>query len=66
MTMTLCSAHSLQVDDCCFEWSMDHPCGPGPWTLSWLWSMDYPCGPPLILYTQYVLPAEKSLDERDK
>ena len=28
--------------------SMDHTCGPSPWTPSWTQSMDFPCGPPLI------------------
>ena len=28
--------------------SMDHPCGPSPWTPSWTQSMDYPCGRPII------------------
>ena len=26
-------------------WSMNHHCGPGPWTSSWTRSMDYPCVP---------------------
>ena len=25
--------------------SMDHPCGPGPWTTPWTQSMDHLCGP---------------------
>ena len=30
--------------------SMDHPCGPGPWTPSWtLVQLDYPCGQLIIL-----------------
>ena len=35
--------------------SMDHPCGPSPWPLSWARSMDYPgpCGPPLIVEDEF-------------
>ena len=36
--------------------SMDHPCGPSPWPLSWAQSMDYPgpCGPPLIVENELI------------
>ena len=34
--------------------SMDHLCGPSPWTSSWTRSMDYPRGPPLMNVDEFL------------
>ena len=33
--------------------SMDHLCGPSPWTSSWTQSMDYTSGPPLMYVDEF-------------
>ena len=34
--------------------SMDHLCGPSPWTFSWTQSMDYTRGPPLMYVDEFL------------
>ena len=36
-------------------WSMEHPCGAGPWASSWTRFMENLCGPPQI-YEEEFLP----------
>ena len=41
-----------------WTWSMDHICGPSPWTSSWIRSIDYPVDHPQFLkmnFTREVL-----------
>ena len=41
-----------------WTWSMDHICGPSPWTSSWIQSIDYPVDHPQFLkmnFTREVL-----------
>ena len=41
--------------------SMDHFCGPNPWTSPWTPSMDYPCWPSLILEDEFYQSSKRIL-----